>query len=193
MTKKQSAVFVRSIKERWLGTRQTCTLWWKARTLRERLLMSLALTIAAFSLIWLLMVKPSLAVIRQADAALPALRTQVAELEAIAQEITVLKQQGSGSMDPALFDQALNASVMRAGLTSSLQLETSGSGSDGPREVIVQRASSRALMRWLASASGQVQFKIVHLALVRASKGGRDLPGYVSGRLILLPVVRGLP
>lgn len=161
---------------------------WTALSVRERRLVALA-GVALFSaLLWSFALKPAMDTIRAHHALLPQLRAQAAEIDGLILQAQALDRYRAGRVHRSEIPAALQDSLMRNGLGSSLIRVEHRSGTDAvPEEweVVIGNTSADALIKWLASMPSMLQVQIKRVALQRGQENGRDRPGQVNGRVVI--------
>jgi general secretion pathway protein M len=94
---------------------QPLSAYWNARNARERRLLTVAMIVVALGLIYLLLIDPALSRREQLNKNLPALRQQVAELQAMSKEAAAASPQAAPSVAP-LSKESLEAALAGKGL-----------------------------------------------------------------------------
>lgn len=89
--------------------------FWNARDARERKLLAAAIAVLTIALVYLLLIDPALSGREQLNKNLPALRQQVAELQALSKEAGNLSAKGAQAVVP-LSKESLETSLERKGL-----------------------------------------------------------------------------
>ena len=111
--------------------RQLLSEFWAARDTRERTLLASAAAVAAFGLIYALLIGPALAGRNQLSESLPVLRQQAAQLQALSKEAVALSGKSAtpaatisrGSIEAALARNGLKPqNIMLAGDIAKVQL-----------------------------------------------------------------------
>jgi len=182
------------VRRRLAGFGQQAHAWWRARTPRERMLLSVALAALAATLAWTLAIRPALHTIAQSREQLPRLHADAARVDALIAEARGLEQAESGRIDAASLAGALRASLQRAGLeTSAVVSETHAAGDGSPRQwdIALLNADVARVMKWLAELPYLLHVQTRFVELARANIDGRDRPGSVTGHVrVSLPVER---
>ncbi len=149
---------------------------WNARQPRERRILSLGAALLLLLLIWLLLIEPASEGRMRWRQVLPTLRSQLAQMRAIASEITALPARAT-SVAPL-------ADVSRPSLERSLKdkgLEIQNLAvSDSSVSVSFSNVTFAALTEWLQQVQSSVR-----LIVTDATITARDLPGRVDARLKL--------
>ena len=150
---------------------------WKTLATRERRLVGAALGIVVLAVVYLLMFEPAWTGRRELQRELPALRSQLAQMSALANEARRLGGVPKGAESPQAMRAALEASVQGAGLAGSLtKLDQSG-------ELFDLRFGSvphAAWLAWLDTTVRETQLRVADLAVTREA-----VPGLVSVRLVM--------
>jgi len=184
-------------RERLAAWRMRAAQEWRRRTRREQALLRLAGILALVVLPWVLLVRPALDGIHQAQGRLAALRTDAAELQALILESQALRSLQRGRIDPAGVEQALAESLGRAGLAERARWQSTPPSQDlpGPHYVVeLEGAGAAATLGWLDELSRVLSLRIVELDLRRSRRDGRELPDRVDGRVLLVqPAGEPLP
>jgi general secretion pathway protein M len=94
---------------------QPLSAFWSARNAREQTLLSVAMIVIVFGLVYLLLIDPALSGRAQLSKNLPVLRQQVAELQAMSKEASGLAAKGAAPVAPISRD-SLEASLVRKGM-----------------------------------------------------------------------------
>lgn len=155
--------------------------WWRQHPSHERRLMALAAVLVLAALLWLVVLRPAWSSLSEARERLPVLRSEMAQVQGIVREAQALRQGRSARVNAADVRAALNTSLNRAGLETSVAIIESA---PGRWEAVVQDAQATQLMDWLASLPFLVQVNTESLALDRTNIDGRDRPGSVTGRIV---------
>ena len=89
--------------------------FWTARNPRERNMLAIAIAAIVLALVYLLLIQPALSGREQLQKNLPTLRQQVAQMQAMTQELENLPEQPSVEPQPAT-REGVQASLLRKGL-----------------------------------------------------------------------------
>lgn len=95
--------------------RQSLAEFWTARDERERTMLAAAVAVIALALIHILLVEPALSGRERLNRNLPALRQQVAQLQALAKEAAALSGKPAPAMS-AVTREGIEAALARKGL-----------------------------------------------------------------------------
>ena len=148
--------------------------WWLGLGRRERTLVTVAASVVAVALLYLLAVEPAWLMRTRTLQSLPQLQEQLSQLEALREEVRLLRQQGFGTQNAEALRNAAQSSLERAGLTAALQIE-------GKR--LVLRASSvaaSAWFGWLEGFSREARVRVVQARVTRARPEGGLVDAEVS-------------
>lgn len=96
-------------------SRQSYTEFWTARNARERAMLAAATAVVVLALIYATMIDPALAGREQLNSNLPALRQQVALLQALSREAATLSGEPAQPA-PAMSRESIEAALARKGL-----------------------------------------------------------------------------
>jgi general secretion pathway protein M len=133
--------------------------FWAARAPREQTILMAGAAIVVLALVHLLLVDPALSGREKLNRDLPALRQQVAELQALARQ-AALSGTASTAL-PAISRESIEAALARDGLTpQSVTL-----GGDVV-QVKLASASFSGLLRWLEEAQKDMQLAVVDANIV---------------------------
>jgi general secretion pathway protein M len=99
------------------GLKQSVSAFWEERNARERNVLTLALVVIVLALLYLILINPAINGRAQLGKNLPALRQQVAELQALSKQATGI---ASTSIPPTviLTKESIEAALARQGLKS---------------------------------------------------------------------------
>jgi general secretion pathway protein M len=156
------------------GLTEPISAFWSARNARERRLLSVAMIVMALGLIYLLLIDPALTGREQLNKNLPALRQQVAQLQAMSKEATGLSGKTASSVAP-LTKESLEAALTRKGLKAQNVALTG----DVAR-VQLASVSFAGLLDWLDDMQ-----KTALLSVVEANVIALPEPGTVDATLTL--------
>lgn len=90
--------------------------FWQARNERERKQLALALAVALFALVYMVLIEPAYLGRQQMKKNLPALRQQAAELQALSKDAVVLANV-TVPMAPDMTREGVEAAIARAGMS----------------------------------------------------------------------------
>lgn len=115
---------------------------WKQLASRERSMLLIATTVVLASLLWQLLLAPSLHTLRTASAQAQALDTQLQHMQSLQAQAKALRQQ-----EPLGYDDAVRALSLatKQTLGASTQISLSGERAN----VMLQATSADALAQWL--------------------------------------------
>lgn len=177
----------------WLRqTRRTALVHWQRLAPREQRLARLGATVVLLALVWLVLLEPAWQTTTRLRTALPPLRAQAAQLDAVIQEAQELKRQaGSDAAAPAQMQPALQASLAQAGLGA---VATATTLSDKQWQVDLEHAPAEAVVLWLQGLPFELRVQATEVALQRPTgENGRPLAGMVSGTVSLGTAQAGQP
>lgn len=152
--------------------------WWGSLTPRDRRVLAIGTGVVAVALLYLLAFEPAYQGRARLEKELPALRGQLAQMDALSGEVRRLAGQATqGADSPQQLRTQLEASIAAAGLKGSLsQLTLSG-------ELIDLRFKGvpfAAWLSWFDTALRETRLRAVDIAIERDGA-----PGTVSARLTL--------
>ncbi len=152
--------------------------WWAALQTRERRMLSMGGVVLAVLSLYFLAFEPAYVGRQRVQSELPALRAQLAQMEALGTEARQLSAKTGESVEsPAQLKESLEKSIKAAGLTASLtQLNLAGELID----LRFRGASFAVWLTWLDSALRETRLRIVDVSLERDAD-----PGKVTARLTL--------
>lgn len=169
-------------------TRQRARAFWLQRSLRERRLLVIAAVLFGIWLLWALGVRPALNTLADSRKALPALRADAAQVQALIIEAQVLQRGRAMVQDTESVQAALSASLQRAGLQQAEieRLPDEGAADVSARwQVRLEQASASRVVDWLASLAYLLQLETRQVDLARSQIDGRDRAGMLSGTVEL--------
>jgi|GEM_PF-2458493 len=164
--------------------RQIASIWWRARTPRERRLLSMGALIVAATLAWTVGIAPALRTIDQSRQLLPRLHADAAKVNALIVESQALARSQSGRIDAARMPEALRDSLERAGLAPNATVSDADADQNSMGwqwEIALSNADVVHVMEWLAGLPSLLQVQTQAVTLARANIDGRDRPGLVTG------------
>lgn len=152
--------------------------WWGSLTPRDRRVLGIGVGVVAVALLYLLAFEPAHQGRVRLEKELPALRGQLAQMDALSAEVRRFAGQATqGADSPQQLRSQLEASIAAAGLKGSLsQLTLSG-------DLIDLRFKAVPFAAWLAWFDGalrETRLRAVDIAIERDAG-----PGTVSARLTL--------
>ncbi len=149
--------------------------WWAGRLPRERaLLLAGSAVLGVLGLYWFV-VQPLSVAGERAARALPALRAQTSEMQALAKEVQRLRQLASVA-SPAADIASLNASVVSGGFAARITAQ-----GEGAYVLTAEGVSPVVLTRWLAEVRNRYRLH------VRSARLSADSAGRASVQLVLAP------
>jgi general secretion pathway protein M len=154
--------------------REQVLVYWLARTEQERKFLSIGAAAVALALVYALFVGPALSGRAQLAKALPELRQQAAQLQALAQEATELARQPAAQPTP-MTREALAASLAARSITAQT-LAITGEYA----KLQLNSVSFPNLVTWL-----DAQRRDAHITMVDASFVARPEAGMVDATLTL--------
>ncbi len=159
---------------------------WSAMSARERGLVSVALTVVALALAWLVLLRPALHTEAQAPARIRELRTELARAQAQADELASLARQPAAPAAPARLDSVLKQWMQQHGAQAQVTMLPNGP------ELRLQGLSATALADFARSARSDWGAQVrtakltlrdsklsgsIGLQLSQAPAGGADTQG----------------
>ncbi len=143
--------------------------WWRTLALRERRLVSLGAAVLVLALVYLLAFEPAWRGRARAAEQIPALRSQLAQLDELAAEARRLSALPSGSEPVQAVRKQLEDTLRVAGLSPYVaQVSLSGELFD----VRLRNVPFAPFLAWLESAQRQTRLRIVDAAVQREAGGG---------------------
>lgn len=165
--------------------------WWAARPPRERRLLGVGALVITLALTWALALQPALQSIAHSREQLPRLRADAVRVDALILEAQTLQRRQSGRIDAAALPEVLRADLRRAGLEAASALGAApAAATDAGWEISLTDAGAPQVMDWLAGLPYRLHVRIHTVELARSRVDGRDRPGQVSGRIVVLPPER---
>lgn len=161
--------------------------WWRVRSAQEQRLLQVGCAVVVAALIWALGLQPALRSIEQSRDRLPQLHADAAQVQAYILEAQALQRRHAGTIDTTQLTQALQTSLLRAGLDEAATLEETTGANAAIRqwEVTLFNAGAAQTMEWLAEMPYLLRLQTPIINLDRANVEGRDRPGHVSGRILV--------
>ncbi|MCC2595589.1 type II secretion system protein M [Pusillimonas sp. MFBS29] len=161
--------------------------WWRLRNQREQRLLQVGGIFLVAFLIWTIGLQPAVKSIRESSAQLPQRHADAAQVHAYILEARALQRRHAGTIDPAQLTEALQSSLLRAGLDDVATLTTVDEDGETTRqwELSLFNASAVSVMEWLSEVPYLLRLQTPAITLERASVDGRDRPGHVSGRVLV--------
>ena len=148
---------------------------WQAMAPRERRLVMMAVAIVAMSVVYLLLIEPAWLGRQRLERELPALRAQLARIDALADEATRLAAAPVVAATSQEVRARLERSIEAAGLDGALvRLQQSGSLFD----IRFEAVAHGDWLEWLEQAVRDVRLRVVDAAVTRTAT-----PGQVNARV----------
>lgn len=163
--------------------------WWAARTQRERTMLSVAALLMLAALTWSLGVRPALDTIARLHTQLPQLRAEAMQIDAIIAEAHALQRTQTARIDATSLGETLRDDLHRAGLQSHADVQAAGPGTPADQaawEVTVHDAPAATTLRWISGVPFRLHVRVHGAELARSRVDGRDRPGHITGRIVLL-------
>jgi general secretion pathway protein M len=159
--------FVAALRERSLA-------FWQERGPRERNVLAIGAGVLVIALVYALLIAPAIEGRKQLQAALPQLRQQVAEMQALSQQAAQLAGASAAAPSPAT-KETIEASLRDKGLKAQAVTV------DGELvRVQLAAVSFAALLDWLSDAQ-----RTARLAVIDASIAAQATPDTVNATLAL--------
>jgi general secretion pathway protein M len=156
------------------GLKQSFSTFWAARNKREQNLLAVAAVVIVFGLFYLLLIDPALGGRKDLEKALPALRQQSAELQAMARDVSAFSGKNQ-TPAPALTREGIEASLAGKGLKPQSVLLTGETA-----KIQLNAVSFAGIVDWLQDAQ-----KTLRLSVVDASVEAQQKPDTVNASLTL--------
>lgn len=138
--------------------------WWRQRAPREQTLLTTGLALVLLTLLWMLALAPALKTLRQHDARVATLQTELARMQALEVQARQLQAQAAPGGDSA--QQALQTQTSALlGKQAELALRIGGANAT------LRAVSPQALGRWLAAIRTEAHAKVVQARLQRTADG----------------------
>lgn len=138
--------------------------WWRQRAPREQSLLAAGLALMLLALLWMLALAPALKTLRQHDARVATLQTELARMQALEVLARQLQAQSAPGGDSA--QQALQTQTSTLlGKQAELSLRIGGASAT------LRAVSPQALGRWLAAIRTEAHAKVVQARLQRTAEG----------------------
>jgi len=181
---------IRLLAARWQTRTHTThlalTRRWQALSMRERKGMVLVGIVLGAVLIWSVLIDPALSKLARAQADIPRLQTQRAELDALVREAQALGGRAQSALPASAQQEGLVASLAAAGLSSAV-IPTQDD--EGRWQLAVSDVPAAVLMQWLADIVEPIRLRPTALDLARVTDaGGRPVPGRVQGTVQLADI-----
>ena len=149
--------------------------FWRARNQRERRILALGMVLLLAVLLWLLLIEPALDARARWEKELPVMRNQLAQMRALANEISSLPARSSNAPAAELSRQAVERSLTAKELKAQ-SLSVTGDGLSASFSDVSFSALTEWLQQWQSSAQ---------LAVTDANVSARDRLGRVDARITL--------
>jgi general secretion pathway protein M len=152
--------------------------WWTGLSRRERVATGLAGTFVALAALYLIAIEPAWRARARLATELPRLRTQAAEMDALAQEAKKLNTRARTVDSPAETRSAL----VKLAAEKKLASATVQDGDNQRLVVAVRKADASSTLALLKDASSELPLRI------SAARISRSAPGIVDADVTLTPV-----
>lgn len=149
---------------------------WRAMAPRERRMVGGGAAVLVLALIYLVLVEPAWKGRREIARDLPALRAQVAQMDALAAEAGRLAGAPAGTDSPAQLRERIEQSALSAGLSPRTQVQLVGERI----EVRAKEVAFAQLTEWLDVVLRETRVRVIDVSIVRELA-----PGLVSARVAL--------
>lgn len=159
------------------GLKQSLSGFWGQRNTREQTLLAIAGVVIVLGLFYLLLIDPALSGRQSLEKALPALRQQSAELQALAKDAAALSGKTTAPA-PELTREGVDASLADKGLKPQSVVLT-----DAMVKIQLNAVSFAAIVDWLQSAQKTLRLSVVD-ATVDAAADAQQ-PDTVNATLTL--------
>jgi general secretion pathway protein M len=153
---------------------QSLSEFWSARNARERVMLAAAAVVVLFGLVYWVLINPALSGRERLRASLPAMRQQVAQLQALSKEASSLSATAPPSV-PTMTRENLEASLARKGLKAQ-NISVTGENA----RLQMPSVSFASLLDWMDDAQ-----KTALLSVVDANIVALGQPGIVNATLTL--------
>lgn len=138
--------------------------WWSQRAPREQSLLGAALVLVLLAALWLVALAPALKTLRQHDAKLSALQTELGRMQALEAQARAL--QGQAALPAGSAVQALQTHT-----AALLGKQADLAARSGGATVTLRAVSPQALARWLAAIRTEAHAKVIQSRLQRNADG----------------------
>jgi general secretion pathway protein M len=160
--------------QRFAGALQPARNYWNARAPRERRILAALGGVVLLALLYLLLIEPAVSGRQQLQKTLPALRSQVSQVQGMSRELSATKPASQANVQPAT-KESIEASLARVGLkpqsvTVSAELI----------RVQLNGVSFSALSAWIDQVA-----KALAISVTEASIVAQTQPDIVSATLTL--------
>lgn len=151
--------------------------WWRTLAIRERRFLIAAAAVLGLALVYLVAFEPAWQGRQKLAKELPALRAQVAQMEAMSQEARRISGMAASVESPATLRQTVEASVAAAGLKPFM---TQGNFQGELIEVRFAAVPFVQLAGWLETTVRETRVRVVDANLQKDA-----VPGQVTARIAL--------
>lgn len=159
---------------------------WQAMSARERKGVSAVGVVLGLTLIWSVLIDPAMVRLARANADIPRLQAQRAELDALVREAQALGGRAQSVLPASAQQEGLIASLAAAGLASAV---VPTQDDEGRWQLAVGDVPAPVLMQWLADIVEPIRLRPSTLDLARVNDaGGRPVPGRVHGTIKLADI-----
>ena len=159
---------------------------WQALSARERKGVSALAVVLGLTLVWSLLIDPAMTRLARADADIPRLQAQRAELDALVRDAQALGGRAQSVLPVAAQQEGLVASLAAAGLSTTV---VPTQDDEGRWQLAVNDAPAPVLVQWLADIVEPIRLRPAALDLARANDAsGRPVPGRVRGTIQLADI-----
>jgi general secretion pathway protein M len=166
--------------------RATAARRWQARSARERKGVTAVAVVLGLTLVWSVLIDPAMTRLARADADIPQLQAQRADLDALVREAQALGGRAQSVLPATAQQEGLVASLAAAGLSSTV-IPTQDD--EGRWQLAVGDAPAPVLMQWLADIVEPIRLRPAALDLARVNDAsGRPVPGRVHGTIQLADI-----
>lgn len=141
-------------------SRQSFAEFWAARNARERMMLAAAAAVATLGLVYAVMIDPALTGRERLRNDLPALRQQVAQLQALSKEVSALSENTAPSTT-AITRENIEAGLARKGLKPQSVVLTGNHA-----KVQLTAVSFSALLAWLDDIQKSALLSVVEANIV---------------------------
>ena len=141
--------------------------WWLGLARRERRMVATAVALAVAVSMYVVAIEPAWRVRARLSADMPQLQEQLARLEALREEVRLLRQKGYGTQSIEALKAAAEQSLVRDGVGATVRLE-------GNRIIVVSATSVPAggWFTWIEQFGREARVRIVRARVARAESPG---------------------
>jgi general secretion pathway protein M len=159
---------------------------WQALSARERKGLSLVAIVLGAILVWSVLIDPAMVRLERANAEIPRLQAERAELDALVREAQALGGRAQSVLPAAAQQEGLIASLAAAGLANTV---VPTQDEEGRWQLAVGDAPAPVLMQWLADIVEPIRLRPATVDLARVTDaGGRPVPGRLHGTIQLADI-----